>query len=88
MVAVPGGRAIYRTDRPAVRRWFQSATRANQPYLLPDPERPPLSPGQRYTYDVRASWQESGKEVTQKQQIIVNAGSETTLIFANAPATK
>ena len=40
--AVPGGRAIYRTDRPAVRRWFLSATRANQPYLVPDPDRPPL----------------------------------------------
>jgi ribosomal protein S12 methylthiotransferase accessory factor len=37
----PDGSTCYRTDRPAALRWFRSATRANQPYLVPDPGAPP-----------------------------------------------
>jgi bacteriocin biosynthesis cyclodehydratase domain-containing protein len=36
----PAGVTRYRTDRPSARRWYQSATRANQPHLSPDPDRP------------------------------------------------
>jgi ribosomal protein S12 methylthiotransferase accessory factor len=36
----PDGSTQYRTDRPPALRWFRSATRANQPYLVPDPGAP------------------------------------------------
>ena len=29
---------------------------------------PPLTPGTRYSYDIRATWNENGREVTQTQQ--------------------
>ncbi len=37
----PNGSTCYRTDRPAALRWFRTATRASQPYLLPVPEASP-----------------------------------------------
>jgi uncharacterized protein (TIGR03000 family) len=36
---------------------------------------PPLTPGQVYTYRVRARWTEGGKEVVQERQVDVSAGS-------------
>ena len=51
---------------------------------------PPLTPGSRYTYDVRARWDENGHEVTQTQQVAVTAGSRVHVHFpvqpTNAPA--
>ncbi|HEX3648473.1 MAG TPA: TOMM precursor leader peptide-binding protein, partial [Pseudonocardiaceae bacterium] len=35
----------YRCADPDALRWWRHATTANQPYLLPDPDRPPLGPG-------------------------------------------
>lgn len=36
--SVSEGRTRYRTDRAAARRWFEAATRASEPYLVPDPD--------------------------------------------------
>jgi uncharacterized protein (TIGR03000 family) len=42
---------------------------------------PPLTPGKRYTYEVRARWTENGHEVTQTQSIPVTAGAEIDVRF-------
>jgi uncharacterized protein (TIGR03000 family) len=48
---------------------------------------PELTPGQNYTYDVRATWQENGRTVEQKRQVAVHAGSPVTIDFTKpAPA--
>jgi uncharacterized protein (TIGR03000 family) len=48
---------------------------------------PPLTPGERYTYRVRASWNDHGKEVTQTQEVEVRAGANVRVDFAVAPDT-
>ena len=42
---------------------------------------PPLTPGSRYTYDIRARWNENGHEVTQRQQVEFTAGSRVNVHF-------
>ena len=46
---------------------------------------PPLTPGQRYTYEVRARWLENGREVTQTQQVAVTAGASARADFPVPP---
>jgi len=48
---------------------------------------PPLTPGERYTYQVRARWNDNGKEVTQTQQVEVRAGANVRVDFPTAPET-
>jgi uncharacterized protein (TIGR03000 family) len=42
---------------------------------------PPLRPGSRYTYDIRARWNENGHEVTQSQRVEVTAGAHINVTF-------
>lgn len=49
---------------------------------------PELDPLKAYTYDVRASWYENGKIVTQSQRLLVRAGDRLTVNFPNAPAVE
>jgi uncharacterized protein (TIGR03000 family) len=42
---------------------------------------PPLTPGSRYVYEVRARWKENGHEVTQTQKVEVTAGADVHLNF-------
>jgi uncharacterized protein (TIGR03000 family) len=42
---------------------------------------PSLTPGRQYTYEVRATWDENGKEVTQTQQVEVTAGGHVSAVF-------
>jgi len=47
---------------------------------------PPMTRGNTYTYTVRASWMESGKEVSKEKKIDVQPGQEYTVSFeANQP---
>jgi uncharacterized protein (TIGR03000 family) len=47
---------------------------------------PPLTPGQAYTYHVRARWTENGKPVEQKRDVRVRANQQTVETFtAGAP---
>ena len=48
---------------------------------------PPLTPGKRYTYDVRASWDEKGHKVTQKQEVEVSPGAHVRVEFPVPPKT-
>jgi uncharacterized protein (TIGR03000 family) len=42
---------------------------------------PPLTPGQTYTYDVRATWMVNGQPVTQARQVTVEAGKTSVVSF-------
>jgi uncharacterized protein (TIGR03000 family) len=46
---------------------------------------PPLTPGSRYSYEVRARWNENGHEVTQTQQVEVSAGAYVNVQFPERP---
>jgi uncharacterized protein (TIGR03000 family) len=46
---------------------------------------PPLTPGTRYTYEVRARWTENGQEVTQTQEVKVAAGTNVNVKFPVQP---
>jgi uncharacterized protein (TIGR03000 family) len=46
---------------------------------------PPLTPGQRYRYEVRVRWVENGREVTQTQQVVVSAGANVNVSFRVQP---
>lgn len=45
---------------------------------------PPLAPGKTYIYDVRARWQENGREMEQRQSITVQGGSSSAVRFPTA----
>ncbi|HJZ59270.1 MAG TPA: TIGR03000 domain-containing protein [Gemmataceae bacterium] len=42
---------------------------------------PPLTSGQRYTYEVRARWTDSDRIVEQKQTVVVTAGAKVEVNF-------
>jgi uncharacterized protein (TIGR03000 family) len=42
---------------------------------------PPLDPNKSYTYTVRATWMENGREVTHSEDVKVQAGSDATVDF-------
>jgi len=46
---------------------------------------PPLTAGSRYTYELRARWNENGHEVTQTQQVAVAAGAHVSVRFPVQP---
>jgi uncharacterized protein (TIGR03000 family) len=46
---------------------------------------PPLTPGGRYPYEVRARWNENGHEVTQTQKVQVIAGTHVNMHFPLQP---
>jgi uncharacterized protein (TIGR03000 family) len=46
---------------------------------------PELDPLKSYTYDVRASWYENGRVITQAQRLLVRSGDRLTVTF---PATR
>jgi uncharacterized protein (TIGR03000 family) len=48
---------------------------------------PPLTRGSRYTYDIKASWNENGHEVTQSQHVQVTAGAHIDVAFPNTAQT-
>ena len=65
--------------------WFQ-----NQPMKQQGPVRyyqsPQLTPGQDYTYDIRAQWREGGRVVSRTRHVDVQAGSNVNVDFT-APNT-
>jgi uncharacterized protein (TIGR03000 family) len=42
---------------------------------------PPLKPGQKYTYTIRARWKKKGHTVTQMQKVVVSAGAHLRVNF-------
>lgn len=48
---------------------------------------PSLTPGRDYTYDVRATWSEEGRSVTQERRVTVRAGDRIGLDLRSTPIT-
>jgi uncharacterized protein (TIGR03000 family) len=42
---------------------------------------PPLTPGSRYSYEIRAHWNENGQPVSQTQKVEVTAGGHIDVTF-------
>jgi uncharacterized protein (TIGR03000 family) len=60
------------TDRQGTDRYFVS---------------PPLTPGQQYTYTIRASWMQNGREVTRQKVLTFTPGQQLTVNFADTRDT-
>jgi ribosomal protein S12 methylthiotransferase accessory factor len=78
---VATGAPKYRTDQPAARRWFQSATRLNQPYLLPDPAVPPRT-CRDFTSRAHADCRDDALDCVERLRL---AGLETFLLDQTRP---
>ena len=76
-----GGSTHYRTGCHAARRWFQSATRANQPYLVADHDRPPQSPTD-FSWLPRADWRDDMEQCVHRLR---HAGLETFVLAQTRP---
>lgn len=62
------------------RLWFDDApTTSTGPVRKFDS--PPLTSGTPYSYEVRATWNENGREVTQTQQVAGTAGAQASVSF-------
>jgi uncharacterized protein (TIGR03000 family) len=48
---------------------------------------PPLTAGGRYSYEIRASWKENGREVTRTQKVEVTPGAHASVSFLALPNT-
>jgi uncharacterized protein (TIGR03000 family) len=48
---------------------------------------PPLEQGQSYNYEIRVSWTENGRVVTQDRKIPVRAGDRLSIVFRAQPTT-
>jgi bacteriocin biosynthesis cyclodehydratase domain-containing protein len=75
------GMPRYRTDQPAARRWFQSATRANQTYLVADPSLPPRTPAD-FTSRAGQDWQDDALDCVERLR---RAGLETFALDQTRP---
>jgi len=60
--------------------WFDR-TRMTSTGSAREYQSPPLTPGNRYTYEIRARWNENGQRVTQMQKVEVTAGGHVTVTF-------
>lgn len=70
---------------PNAEVWF-SGEKTNSTGTVRDFQSPPLTPGSRYAYDIRARWQQDGQEVTQEQTVTVWAGANVTVTFPRPEA--
>jgi uncharacterized protein (TIGR03000 family) len=64
--------------------WFQG-TKTTSTGTVREYQSPPLAPGTRYTYELRARWRQNGHEVTQTQQVEVTAGIRVNVHFPVQP---
>jgi uncharacterized protein (TIGR03000 family) len=60
--------------------WFDGAATTSAGTVR-DFTTPPLQPGQQYSYEVRARWQENGHDVTQSKKVTVSAGAYVQIAF-------
>jgi uncharacterized protein (TIGR03000 family) len=45
---------------------------------------PPITPGSDYAYVVRATWTETGKDVSQSRRVVIHAGDVVNVTFSAA----
>jgi uncharacterized protein (TIGR03000 family) len=70
---------------PGAQVWFENQT-TNQKGAVRNFVSPALAPGRDYTYDIRATWLQSGRTVDQKREVAVHAGSRVTVDFTQPVA--
>jgi uncharacterized protein (TIGR03000 family) len=74
------------TAPPDTRLWFENTlTTSTGP--VREFNSPPLTPGNRYSYEVKASWNENGQEVTQTQRVAVTPGAHVNVTFPTQSKT-
>jgi uncharacterized protein (TIGR03000 family) len=66
--------------------WFDGTKTASTGSVR-EYQSPPLPPGNRYSYEVRARWNENGHEVTQTQKVEVTARAHVNVDFPLPPKT-
>ena len=79
--AEPEPSAAITVTVPAVARVWFGGTLTTSTGPIREFYSPPLTPGSKYTYAIRASWNENGQEVTQTQQVRVTAGAHANVSF-------
>ncbi len=62
------------------RVWFNDAP-TRQTGICREFASPPIEPGRTYTYTIRASWAEDGRDVSQEQAVDVQAGGRAVVDF-------
>jgi len=66
--------------------WFNdTAMNSNGP--VREFNSPPLTPGNRYFYQIKASWNEGGHDVTQTQRVEFTVGAHVSVSFPTSPQT-
>jgi uncharacterized protein (TIGR03000 family) len=71
--------AYLRVRLPAGAELLVDGTRTKQTSAERIFQTPPLEPGKRYIYNLKAIWKEDGKEVVREKVVRVQAGRETAL---------
>jgi uncharacterized protein (TIGR03000 family) len=84
----PDARAQVTVTVPADARLWFNGTQMTETGTVRDFQSPPLTPGERYTYNVRATWNVNGQEVTQTKRIEVRAGAQVNLAYPLPSTTK
>jgi uncharacterized protein (TIGR03000 family) len=72
---------------PAVAHLWFNGTATTSTGSVREFTTPPLERGNRYTYEVKATWNENGQEVTQTQQVQVTPGAYVVVSFPAPPKT-
>jgi uncharacterized protein (TIGR03000 family) len=81
---------VSQTDTPAdvtvvvpenAKLWFNDVP-INTTGATREFQTPALTPGREYTYQVRATWMQNGREISQTQTLPVSAGSHARIVFS------
>jgi uncharacterized protein (TIGR03000 family) len=71
---------------PGAQVWFDgSETTSRGP--VREYQSPPLTPGSRYVYEIRARWNDNGQETTQTQKVEVSPDGHVSVNFPLPPKT-
>jgi uncharacterized protein (TIGR03000 family) len=84
---VADNQARVRVIVPAEARVWFGATLMPESGTVRDFVSPPLTPGEPYTYQIRAQWIDNGREVTETRNVAVTANAAVTVDFTR-PATE
>jgi uncharacterized protein (TIGR03000 family) len=79
--ALPDAIAHITVNLPAGARLWVAGTPSFHTGAVRQFDSVPLTPGRRYRYQVRASWDQNGHEVTQTQQVVVSQGAHVGVTF-------
>jgi uncharacterized protein (TIGR03000 family) len=86
--AMPANRAHVTLRVPAdAEVWFEGV-KTQQGGTVRNFVSPPLDPNRQYRYDIRARWNENGREVSQTRQLTVNANSDRFIDFTRSGSTE